>query len=84
MVKAKWAKLKQHGILDNTLNLVLKQKTVYEKYYARNYQRWSDRIGWGLGILRDEHATYKNQAQAADYLHSWLKERFNYLDSQWE
>ena len=83
MVKAKWRTMHARGVLDSALSLVKKQKTVYEKYYERNLQRWPDRMYWGYGILRDEHATYSTQAQAADYLYDWLKARFEYLDSQW-
>ncbi len=81
LVKEKWSKLKQAGVLDNALSLILAHKQVYAGYYEKNYERWSKRITAGNGEVINEINTYTTQAQAADYMYNWLKNRFLYLDS---
>ena len=87
MVSEKWAELKKYKVLENTLAMVEKQKTIYSYYYLKNYNQWSERIPNGNHELVAELNSYKNpitaQGLAADYLINWLKKRFVYLDSRW-
>ncbi|MCH5157422.1 MAG: CotH kinase family protein [Clostridiales bacterium] len=83
MVRAKWAELVENDVLTTALVLINSQKTVYEQYYARNYERWEDRIIYGNGELIGELNSYTTQGQAANYLYNWLGRRFNYLNQVW-
>ena len=87
MVCQKWAELIEYRVLENALELVEKQKTTYKAYYAKNYNRWSERIYSGNSELIEELNSYKNpstaQGLACDYLTNWLKRRFAYLDMRW-
>lgn len=83
MVKDKWAELCHYGVLGTAVDLVLRQKKVYETYYAKNFTRWKNRIIWGNDELIWELNSYTTQGEAADYLYHWLFKRINYLNRQW-
>jgi len=83
MVKKKWKEIKAAGVLDNAIKLVAEQKNTYKNYYAKNYERWERRVGWGDGILLPRVVNFTQQSHAASYLEKWLDARFKYLDSQW-
>lgn len=83
MVKDKWDKLKQAGVLDTALSIVAEQQTVYEDYYERNYDKWGERINYGNHELTDEINSFRTQKEASDYLYNWLTKRFEYLDERW-
>ncbi len=84
MVKQKWNELLLANVPESTLMLIKEHKSVYEKYYAENYTKWSKRVKYGNGELSQEVNSFKTQAEAADYLYNWLDKRFDYLSSQWE
>lgn len=87
MVCQKWAELIEYRVLEKALELVEKQKTTYKAYYTKNYKKWSERIYNGNSELIEKLNSYKNpstaQGLACDYLTSWLKRRFAYLDMRW-
>lgn len=83
MIRAKWAELIEYSVITTALDLITEQKTVYEQYYAKNYDRWPSRIWDGNDELTWELNSYWTQGQAADYLYRWLYKRFNYLNSVW-
>lgn len=83
LIMEKWQIIKQAGVLDNALSLVLEYKTVYEDAYKRNYEKWKRRVTGGNGEVVPEINTYTTQAQAADYLYRWLKARLLFLDDIW-
>lgn len=83
MIRAKWSELIEYGVITTALELITTQKTVYEQYYAKNYDRWPSRIWYGNDELTWELNSYTSQGQAADYLYNWLYKRFNYLNVQW-
>jgi hypothetical protein len=86
MVCEKWAELKEYNVLDNTLALVAKEKTTYQAYYTKNYQKWTERLR-GNGEVVAQLNSYNNaqtaQGLASDYLTDWLTKRFAYLDMRW-
>lgn len=84
MVKEKWNEMMLAGVQNNTLELINRHKTVYEKYYAANYDRWEKRLTGGNGEVISEINSYRSQGQAADYMHKWLSRRFDYLNSVWQ
>ena len=87
MVRAKWAEMKEYGVLDNVIKLIKLEKTTYKDYYIANFERWSQRISQGNSECVSILNTYKDvntaQGLAADYLIGWLSARIEYLDSQW-
>jgi hypothetical protein len=83
MVKDKWNEICDAQIPQKSLELINKQKTVYEQYYKKNYERWPNRILKGNGEVTNVLNTYKTQAQAADYLYNWLSKRYEFLNKTW-
>lgn len=83
MVKEKWHEICSAEIPQKSLELINKQKTVYEQYYKKNYERWPNRILKGNGEVTNVLNTYKTQAQAADYLYNWLSKRYEFLNKTW-
>ncbi|MBQ8414849.1 MAG: CotH kinase family protein [Clostridia bacterium] len=87
LVCKKWSELKKYDVLDNTIKLVMDEKSIYLDYYKKNNQRWPERVIGGNGEVCPELNSYKDirtaQGLAADYLIRWLNARFTYLDSQW-
>lgn len=83
IVEAKWAEMKLAKIPEKTLTLIEEQKNTYAEHYARNYEKWEERVKKGNFELTDEVNSFRTQGEAADYLYNWLEERFEYLDSQW-
>ncbi len=83
MVKEKWLELCSAEVPEKSLELIQKQKTVYEQYYKNNYERWPNRILKGNGEVTNELNSYKTQGEAADYLYSWLNRRYMYLYEKW-
>ncbi|MBQ8200799.1 MAG: CotH kinase family protein [Clostridia bacterium] len=84
MIRARWAELRQADVPDTALALILSHKETYAAHYARNYERWPERIAEGNGELIDELNACRTQGEAADYLYRWLEGRFQYLDGQWQ
>ena len=87
MVKAKWADMKKHGVIENTLEFLNAEKETYKDYYIHNYERWSSRVTQGNGECNATLNSFRDvntaQGLAADWLIDWLTKRFAYLDSQW-
>ena len=82
MVEDKWAQLKENGVPETAIERVRAYKTVYAEYYARNYERWEERIIYGNHELVPQLNSCQSQDEAADYLCNWLHKRFNYLDHE--
>lgn len=83
IVKEKWNKLCNYGVLERSLALVEEYKTTLSAAYEKNYTRWKSRIDYGNGELIWELNTYRTQGEAADYLYRWLHTRLNFLNSLW-
>lgn len=84
MVRARWAELKAQGIVERTFALIDAFQAAYAPYFDQNYTRWPSRIIEGNHELTDELNSFQTQQEAADRLRRWLRERFDYLDSQWQ
>lgn len=84
LVKEKWSKLQKASVPKTALDLIIKQRDVYANYYVKNNQRWPAARNAALGELNGTAQAFKNQADAANYLHSWLEQRFTFLDAQWK
>lgn len=55
----------------------------YEEEFARNYEKW-DLLGKKLLFHQHDSVTsYTSQADAARFLSSWLKNRLEWLNSEW-
>lgn len=87
MVRDKWSELKEHYVLDRTINLIRDQKVAYAQDYVENNQRWPGRVTGGNGEVNSVLNSFRDvktaQGLAADFLIDWLNKRFIYLDSQW-
>jgi hypothetical protein len=87
MVQAKWADMKDHDLLENTLEFLNAEKDTYKDYYIHNYERWSQRVIDGNTECNSTLQSYRDpktaQGLAADWLIDWITKRFAYLDSQW-
>ncbi len=80
-VQAKWNALEEANTFTNLYAMIDYFATNYTEVYAKNYQKWPQCIGHKLeGQQQDIVATFKTQAQAAEYLKNWTTERINNLD----
>jgi hypothetical protein len=84
LVKERWAEIKEAGIPEKTLDLIVELKDTYAPYFEQNSARWPSRIAEGNHELIDELNNCKSQQEAADYLYRWLSDRFAFLDAQWQ
>lgn len=83
MVESRWAQLRRDGIPDAALTLVTRMTDLYAGHFARNYDRWPDRITGGNHELIAEVNAMGSQPEAAAYLHRWLTARIQELDRLW-
>lgn len=84
LVRQRWAELKAAGVPDTALALILQHREVYADSYARNYDRWPERIRDGNHELIPELNACRSQQDASEYFYRWLEARFAWLDEQWE
>lgn len=82
-VRQRWADMKAAGVPQRALALIEEHRTVYADAYARNYERWPERIRDGNHELIDEVNACRSQQEASMYLQRWLGDRFLWLDAQW-
>ena len=87
MVKAKWADMVEHDVLNNAIEMLKAEKETYKEYYIKNFERWSNRVTQGNGECNATLNSYKDiqtaQGYAADWVINWITKRFTYLDTQW-
>ena len=87
MVKAKWNDMKDHGVLENTIEFLKAEKEAYKDYYIKNHERWPGRVTGGNGECNATLNSYRDpktaQSLAADWVISWITKRFTFLDKQW-
>ena len=82
-VRARWAALMDAQLPQQALALIDELTCVQQAQYQRNYARWPERITSGNHELIEEVNGFRSQQEAADYCREWLRERFEWLDSQW-
>ena len=87
MVVAKWTDMKDHGVLENTIEFLKAEKETYKDYYIKNFERWPNRVTGGNGECNPTLNSYRDiqtaQGYAADWVIDWITKRFAYLDTQW-
>lgn len=81
MVSAKWSELKDAGVQEGALQLLIDFKENYADAYARNFKKWGFVInGESTWWIRQN---VKNHNDGVEHLYNWLETRFNYLDGVW-
>ena len=87
MVVAKWTDMKDHGVLENTIEFLKAEKETYKDYYIKNFERWPNRVIDGNSECNSTLQSYRDpktaQSLAADWVIDWITKRFAYLDKQW-
>lgn len=84
-VKAKWQQIHNDDVLSKLTAQIDEVSTKYTTNFANNYKRWNN-IGNNGSVgneLNNKAAACKTQKEAADYLKSWLTNRFTALDGLW-
>ena len=85
IVKEKWTDISDSDILGNTIDLIKKDSETLTKDFEINYSKWDNIIQNELFVdeLSIHARLVKNEAEAAEFLISWLESRIDFLDSQW-
>ena len=87
MVVAKWTDMKEHDVLENTIEFLNAERDAYKDYYIKNYERWPNRVTGGNSECNPTLNSYRDiqtaQRNASDWVIDWITKRFAYLDTQW-
>lgn len=83
LVRERWAELKEAQVPETALRLILEHREGYAESYARNYERWPERIRDGNHELIAEVNAFRSQQEASEYFYRWLETRFAWLDAHW-
>ena len=85
LVKEKWTQAVDDGVFERTLEMVKNDSEALQADFTRNYQKWNN-ILLNFMIVEELSAAerkVKTEAEAAEYLHQWLENRIEFLNSQW-
>jgi len=84
IVRAKWTKAFDNGVFDRALEMILEDTEQYASEYTRNYDKWNNIVNNKsfVGELSQAARNCRTQAEAADYLYSWLESRVEFLNNE--
>ena len=85
MIKDTWTKAYDDGVFKRTCELIEDDSTALEDEFAKNYQKWNNIVAnFDFAMeLSEPAAECKTEAEAADFLVTWLRSRIKFLNGEW-
>ena len=84
MIYDRWTEIYDNGTFDRVYEMISSESEKYEKAFELNYEKWDNiRNNGASNELCRAAAACKSEKEAADYLHSWLTSRVEFLNSEW-
>ena len=85
MVRNTWTKAYDSGVFERAYQLIEKYKNDYKSDFEKNYKKWNNIINNEdfVNELSSPAKKCKTEEEAADFLLEWLRNRVDFLDSQW-
>lgn len=82
IVKSKWQKVVADGVIDDAIKTITNDTKKLKKEFNRNYTKWNNIVdNWRIyNELSDNVRKCKTQADAANWLKTWLKSRVKFMN----
>lgn len=85
LVKEKWTKAYDSGVFERTCQMIEDDTKAYKDDFSENYHKWGniiDKSPFEMELSKRAKDCY-NHEKAAEYLLEWLRDRIDFLNSQW-